>query len=61
MIQVTLKNINDKLIFGKYRGKSIQEIIEFDPQYILWLDRCNKVYVITKEVEDLCNNKINNK
>jgi len=27
---------NDKLTFGKYRGKTIAEIFKIDAQYLLW-------------------------
>lgn len=29
---------SDVFTFGKYEGQSIGEIIELDPDYILWLD-----------------------
>lgn len=32
-------NIQDVMTFGKYKGKTIEYIINFDPQYIIWLQR----------------------
>ena len=29
----------DKITFGKYRGKTFDEIANIDPDYILWLDK----------------------
>lgn len=25
------------LTFGKYEGKTLEEVVEFDPDYIIWL------------------------
>lgn len=29
--------LKDKLTFGKYKGKTIQDILYDDPQYLVWL------------------------
>lgn len=33
-------NLNDKFTFGKYKDKTLNEIIDEDPQYVVWA--CNK-------------------
>jgi hypothetical protein len=33
----TIKALTDKLSFGRYKDRTIQEIIEKDPGYILWM------------------------
>jgi len=30
--------LNDLLCFGKYKGISLRDIAEYDPQYIVWAD-----------------------
>lgn len=30
--------VSDVFTFGKYEGQTIGEVIELDPDYILWLD-----------------------
>lgn len=34
--QVILRDYGDSFTFGKYRGRTIAEIIAKDPQYIVW-------------------------
>ena len=29
--------LKDKLTFGKHKGKTIKEILDIDPQYLVWL------------------------
>lgn len=31
------KAISDKITFGKYKGKTIQQLLHFDKQYLTWL------------------------
>jgi hypothetical protein len=33
-----MRNPEDKITFGKYNGKTFEEIANIDPDYILWLD-----------------------
>lgn len=33
-----MKNPEDKITFGKYNGKTFEEIANIDPYYILWVD-----------------------
>lgn len=34
--------LTDKMIFGKYKGETLEEVILFDPTYIEWaLDEVN--------------------
>ena len=30
---------NDSITFGKYKGRSIEHIMDIDPSYVLWLIR----------------------
>ena len=32
---------SDTITFGKYKGKTFDEISEINPSYILWLDKIN--------------------
>lgn len=32
-----IEDFNQRLTFGKHRGKTIDEVISVDPSYILWL------------------------
>jgi len=32
-----IKNRNSALTFGKYKGKTIEDILKINPQYIKWL------------------------
>ena len=34
---IKLYDVEDVLDFGKYRGKTLTEVIKLDPDYILWL------------------------
>ena len=42
----TYNTLSDKFHFGKYKGKSIGEVLQYDPEYITWCnnnvdpDRC---------------------
>ena len=39
-----MKELNDFLCFGKYKGKSIKDVAGYDPQYIIWIaDNTNQV------------------
>ncbi len=33
-----MRNPEDIITFGKYKGKTFDEIADIDPDYILWLD-----------------------
>ena len=33
-----MNNPEDAITFGKYKGKTFEEIANIDPDYILWLD-----------------------
>lgn len=47
-----IKNWNDKLTFGKFNGRTVKEVFEYDPSYLWWAmmntDRTN----FNKEVKD---------
>lgn len=37
---------DDKLEFGKYNGKTIQEVFSIDPNYLMWLNENSEDFVI---------------
>jgi uncharacterized protein (DUF3820 family) len=45
-------DIKAVLAFGKYKGESLQEIIDNDPQYLLWLHN-NTDFELSAELLDL--------
>ena len=36
----------DQLEFGKYKGKTIQEVYSIDPNYLMWLNENSEDFVI---------------
>jgi len=34
-----ITDLKSKITFGKYSGKTFEEISDIDPEYILWLDK----------------------
>ncbi len=38
----------DTITFGKYKGKTFNEIADIDPDYILWLDENVKTIKLSK-------------
>lgn len=34
--------LKDKLTFGKHKGKTIKEVLDNDPQYLVWLHEKTK-------------------
>jgi len=45
---------NDKILFGKYKGKTISEIAEENPGYIVWLDENVKTISIDQKIVADC-------
>ena len=45
----TFNNKSDILNFGKYKGETIEWVLENDPGYILWLDE-SKVAIVRYEI-----------
>lgn len=45
---------NDKMTFGKYKGKTISEIAEENPGYIVWLDEKVKTISIDQKIVADC-------
>lgn len=43
---IQVLNPSDKLNFGKYKGKTIQEVFTEDPNYLLWLRENSEDFVI---------------
>jgi len=43
-------NLNSKLTFGKYKGKKISEILDFNREYIIWLNDNVEFVKLSKEV-----------
>lgn len=52
---VTIKNPEDKLWFGLHKNKSINEIIEKDPQYIYWMHTNTRIHLSKKLWTDFLN------
>lgn len=48
----TLRERTDKLSFGKYKGKTIEYVLNENPSYILWLDREQIVYLPTPVISE---------
>lgn len=48
----TLRERTDKLSFGKYKGKTIEYVLNENPSYILWLDREQIVYLPTPIISE---------
>lgn len=44
-----IKSFEYVLTFGKHKGKKVEDIIELDPGYILWIDE-NKLAKIDEEI-----------
>ena len=40
--------LKDTLIFGKYKGKSIKEVLDIDPQYLVWMHEVTEHKLTTK-------------
>lgn len=44
--------LKDKIIFGKYKGLTIQNIILKDPKYLYWATENIKWFALTTEAQD---------
>lgn len=52
------KHFNDLMPFGKYKGRTIGDIIQYDPNYLLWC--CDNLsFEVDEECLDLINCSIN--
>ena len=38
--------------FGQYKGKSVDEVIKTDPQYLLWSSQCIPYFELAQSVKD---------
>ena len=38
------------LVFGKYKGESIQDVLDNDPQYLVWLHENNEFFELGWEL-----------
>jgi len=47
---VTLFTLNKALTFGKYKGKTVEEVITLDPDYLLWARKNIEWFEIELEV-----------
>ena len=45
-------NVNDVLQFGKYKGRTVLEVIDTNPSYIVWCIQNVKDFVIDKRLSD---------
>lgn len=43
-------DMEDKFPFGKYRGETVESVLDDDPQYILWWDENVTQYNIRKSI-----------
>ena len=37
-LKITKKGLLDEITFGRYKGRTIEELLEEDPGYLLWAD-----------------------
>ena len=42
---------NSEMPFGKYKGKLIKEVLDDDPNYLLWFQDTCKTFVFTPELQ----------
>lgn len=47
-----IKDWNDKLLFGKYSGKTVQEIYDLDASYLAWVMKNTTRTLLPREIED---------
>ena len=40
--------LKDTLTFGKYKGKAIEDVLDTDPQYLVWLNENTEHKLTTK-------------
>jgi len=43
-----------RLTFGKYRGRTPEEIAEYDPSYVVWMYDTIEFKHCTKDLRDMC-------
>lgn len=48
-------SLSSKMYFGKYKGETIEDIIENDPQYVDWCLENVKHFSLNDEAEELLN------
>jgi len=49
--------LNDKLTFGKYRGKTIQEVIAINSRYMEWVEENVEWLVLGEDVTKALNER----
>lgn len=47
-----ITDIDTVLTFGKYKGESIADIIECDPQYLVWLHNNSEFFELSSSILD---------
>lgn len=47
-----LLGLKDKLPFGKYKGKSVEEVIQENAKYLIWCAENISWFALTTEVQD---------
>jgi hypothetical protein len=56
VMQIKLTKLSDTIPFGKYKGKTLNEISEFDADYITWLiENTETIKFADKEENDVYN------
>lgn len=56
--KIVYNDINQKLNFGKYKGYTIRDICNFDPNYLLWVNTNIRFAEISDELLLIINSKI---
>jgi broad specificity phosphatase PhoE len=58
VIHALQQTLEDSITFGKYKGKTFQEILEIQPSYILWLQE-EKIIKFSQEILERAENEEN--
>jgi hypothetical protein len=45
-------NLDDKITFGKYKGKSIHSVLHTDPSYLVWANDNIEWFKLTEGIYD---------
>lgn len=47
-----LYDLDDVMDFGKYKGKSVEDVLEEDPSYLLWLLENSERFEVDDALQD---------
>lgn len=45
-------NLEDKITFGKYKGNLIQDVLGYDPEYLVWAHNTIKWFKLEQGIYD---------